>query len=129
MKPIHQEHFEAWLLSQPDDRSWTYADCEQCLIASFLKEHGLCKTPSVSSHTYRDKMVLFDDETRFEPWLMQMMNRDLTKLIDSSLPATITAKRAKDYYLSHFKDKSHAEHTPARLEDSHTQRPVHTVPA
>lgn len=74
-------------------------------------------------------MVPFDSETRFEPWLMQMMNRDLTKLIASSLPATITAKRAKDYYIKQFKTDTNAEPTPTRLEDSHTQRPVLASPA
>lgn len=130
MKPIHQEHFEHWLFSQPDDRTWAYAHCEQCLVASFLKEQGICKTPSVSSNHYRDIMVPFDSETRFEPWLSQMMNRDLPILLGSiGLPATITAKRAKDYYLSHFKDKNHAEPTPTRLEDNHARQPVLASPA
>lgn len=38
MEPIHQEHFEAWLFNQPDEREWEYSDPFNCVVASFLKE-------------------------------------------------------------------------------------------
>lgn len=56
MKPpiIHQEHFEAWLFSQPDSRSWYFSDNNGCLIATFLKETGMCDNPFVGVVTWCD---------------------------------------------------------------------------
>lgn len=38
MKEINRERFEAWLFSQPGDRSWNFHDTQQCVLCSFIKE-------------------------------------------------------------------------------------------
>ena len=35
--PIHREHFEQWLDSQPDSRTWNYW-CRDCVFGTFMRE-------------------------------------------------------------------------------------------
>lgn len=34
----HKEHFEHWLMSQPDDAGWIYTDCANCVGATFIRD-------------------------------------------------------------------------------------------
>jgi hypothetical protein len=51
---IHQEKFEAWLFSQPDEREFEYIDHRGCVICSFLKETTNAKEPMAGPYLYTD---------------------------------------------------------------------------
>lgn len=35
---INQERFEAWLFSQPDERTLEYGSCYHCVVGTFIRE-------------------------------------------------------------------------------------------
>jgi len=49
---IHYEKFEAWLLSQSDEREFDYMDTENCLVCMFLKETTNAAKPHCGGETY-----------------------------------------------------------------------------
>lgn len=49
---IHKERFEAWLMAQPDDRTFEYSDSSGCLCCMFFKENTSLHNPSVGPTNY-----------------------------------------------------------------------------
>jgi hypothetical protein len=52
MIKLHQEHFEAWLFSQPPDRVIKAGDCRDCFLCSFIKETTAIKRVDMDFHSY-----------------------------------------------------------------------------
>ncbi len=78
MNEINRERFEAWLFSQPKERSFIYGDICGCAVASFLKECTSIQDPTVSSDTFRSRAdVLLPDAGRkpLPEWLHNQVLR------------------------------------------------------
>lgn len=95
MNQINREQFEAWLFSQPDERTFNYVegyidDKTGCVMCNYLREHTNLKFFIVGSRaltTKRGKNLL-------PTWFIDMMERRHNCLM--------TAKQTKDIYLLQF---------------------------
>lgn len=64
---INRETFEAWLFTQPDERTYNFIDYSDCLLCKFIKETTNIENIRVGSTYFRvnGKCQEFDD------WLMR----------------------------------------------------------
>jgi hypothetical protein len=70
---INKETFEAWLFSQPDDRTFDYMDNRDCLVCKYVKEVvGYKKNFSVGADYIRLHESLFTEFT-FEKWFIDLL--------------------------------------------------------
>ena len=49
-----QEGFADWLARQPADRQFWFTSVQECLIASWIKESGICADPIVGPWDWSD---------------------------------------------------------------------------
>jgi hypothetical protein len=72
MIELHQEHFEAWLFSQPPDRVIEAGDCRDCFLCSFLKETTAIKRVYMDYHSYNIEA----QPTPLPSWATRLINQD-----------------------------------------------------
>lgn len=77
---IQQETFEAWLFSQPDERTYDYLNINNCLICNFAHE-TTNKKLRVSYDRFYLQEEKYEKAYQFDDWLMRLMRGcHITKL-------------------------------------------------
>ncbi len=90
---INRELFEAWLLSQPRERTYNYMNCNDCLLCKFIKETTSCQ----SVHAGGCTITINEACVTLELWLANLLG-------GHSLRGLTDFGRIQDAYLKLFPD-------------------------
>jgi hypothetical protein len=78
---IEKERFEAWLFSQPDDRTWNYCDNLGCVGCCFLKETVAMPNPGFGGDFYFEDMEIIGEEPKEIPYFLIKILRDVRDIV------------------------------------------------
>ena len=110
MKEINRELWEAWLFSQPKERSFNYADCCACAVCAFTSETTNCKGVIVAGELVWANLSDYPQKplTKIPEWLWKVIH-----VFSGNYELTVPAMQAR--YLELFPETNLAS-TPPRME-------------